>query len=131
MPDEVSRLIYRRGALSPLGPLVYAEAETRIYTEILSQHLIAGWEGDPSQETVAHWHTRWLLQRLAAHLSGWYGLSDASAFLEEALTLLTEASREEARQYLEEVVLYLTRLNLWLDLLIPWDELNRRTLNML
>ena len=131
MPDEVSRLSDSRGALRPLGPLLYAEAESRIYTEILSQHLLGMRDGDPVRQEEGHRHARWLIQRLSEHLSGWYGLSDASAFLEGALALLEGASREETPDYLEEVVLYLSRLNLWLDLLIPWNELNLKTIRLL
>jgi hypothetical protein len=71
------------------------------------------------------------LARLRDHLQGWYALSTSAAFVDAALGFMREAQPEDALLCLEEVVLYLTRLDLWLDLHLPWYELNETMLRTL
>jgi hypothetical protein len=128
MPPEVVRLGTRRGMLRPLGLVSYAEADSRIYTELISNIVTRERVSELPAGTAVSPLTFWLLSRLRDHLDGWYGLPEAARFVSDALILLRESDGTKALACLEELALYMTRLNLWIDLLIPWNELNETML---
>lgn len=131
MPDEVRRLSEKRGMLRPLGPISYAEADARIYSEIVSNLVLGERALSLPSGTAKSPVVRYLLRRLETRFHGWYELPEAAVFVRNALAAVEQATDEESLAVLEEITLYLTRLDLWLDLIIPWNELNTEMIRKL
>ena len=119
-PDEVTALLGRRDVMRPIGPLLYAEADTRTLHETL--WLIR--QEARSTGAVPLFASR-VLRHAAGRLRGWYQLSGAAAVLEPAADALPGLSASHAAETIDALMLYVGRLNLWLDLSIPWNEFNR------
>lgn len=117
VPAEFERLRARRGVMIPLGPLFYAESETRKLHENL-------WLLRDERETRFKSEAAALLLRGAADmLEGFLGLHDTA----KGLATLADAIGQEpsdAAAILDETILYVGRLSHWLDLYFPWRKLN-------
>jgi len=120
LPEEVSALLGRRDVMRPVGPLLYAEAETRHLHETL--WLIR--QEARSAGAVPTFASR-VLRHAAGRLRGWYQLHRAAAVLEPAADALPGLPASHAAETIDALMLYVGRLNLWLDLSIPWNEFNR------
>lgn len=117
-PAEIHDLIYREGVMQPGGPTIYAEAETRKLAEILwaYRQVFIGNQED----------SRLLMEKILClsinRIGGWCGLKDCAAVIGQYLERLKTESNKLA--VLDALILYTNRLNMWLDLLIPWDTCN-------
>jgi hypothetical protein len=131
MPQDVRDLVSSRGTLRPLGIVSYAEADARIHAELIANIVLRERAAELPAGTATTPVVILTLARLRDHLQGWYALSTSAAFVDAALGFMREAQPEDALLCLEEVVLYLTRLDLWLDLHLPWYELNETMLRTL
>lgn len=117
VPAEFERLRARRGVMIPLGPLFYAESETRKLHENL-------WLLRDEREMRFKSEAAALLLRGAADmLEGFLGLHDTA----KGLSILADAVGKEPSDtsaLLDEIILYVGRLSHWLDLYFPWRKLN-------
>ncbi|MCX7353682.1 MAG: DUF3830 family protein [Alphaproteobacteria bacterium] len=117
VPAEFERLRARRGVMIPLGPLFYAESETRKLHENL-------WLLRDEREARFKSEAAALLLRGAADmLEGFLGLHDTA----KGLSTMADAIGKEpsdAAALLDEIILYVGRLSHWLDLYFPWRKLN-------
>lgn len=116
-PAEFERLRARRGVMIPLGPLVYAESETRKLHENLWL-LRDGRELRFTAEAGAL-----LLRGAAGQLEGFLGLHDTAKTLEAMATAIAMEPLDTVA-LLDEAILYVGRLSHWLDLYFPWRKLN-------
>lgn len=124
MPAEVEALTRRDGDLQPIGLVSYAEGETRTLSEVLGKAVLLERDGQLEAGTARGSLVRVLVARVEDHLRNWYGLRDAAAFVANAAELLEHATEEEALAIVEEIALYVGRISMWLDVLLPWNELN-------
>jgi hypothetical protein len=124
MPPEVEALVHREGNLQPIGLVSYGEGETRTLSEVLGKTVLLERDGLLEAGTVRGPIVRMVIDRLEDHLRGWYGLHDAAAFVAEAAVLLEGSTDDDALQVVEEIALYVGRISMWLDLLLPWNQLN-------
>ncbi|MGE0093214.1 MAG: hypothetical protein AB7M05_14875 [Alphaproteobacteria bacterium] len=117
VPAEFERLRARRGVMIPLGPLFYAESETRKLHENL-------WLLREEREVRFKSEAAALLLRGAADmLEGFLGLHDTA----KGLAAMADAIGKEPSDtsaLLDEIILYVGRLSHWLDLYFPWRKLN-------
>jgi hypothetical protein len=105
--------------MRPAGPVLYAEGDTRTLQEalwLLRQEV---------RETgaVPRFAAR-LLRHAAGRLRGWYQLERAAAVVERAADVLPDQPGPDAGETIESLIVYVGRLNLWLDACTPWEELN-------
>lgn len=117
VPAEFERLRARRGVMIPLGPLFYAESETRKLHENL--WLLRDERGARFKSEAA----ALLLRGAADMLDGFLGMHDTA----KGLTTMADAIGKEPSDtsaLLDEIILYVGRLSHWLDLYFPWQKLN-------
>ena len=124
-PSEIRGLLKRKGTLQPAGHILCVESETRIlhdilwtlYQAVLKNSDALTWTKPATVELLTHFSKR---------MWGWYQLEEASKYIASARDLAGNANT--AAEYLavmEEVMLYVGRVNMWVDLLIPWYDVNR------
>lgn len=117
VPAEFERLRARRGVMIPLGPLFYAESETRKLHENL-------WLLREDRDARFRCEAAALLLRGAAsQLEGFLGLHDTARGLESLADAIGQEP-SDASAILDEAILYVGRLSHWLDLYFPWRKLN-------
>ena len=118
-PAEIRTLLGKTGVMRPVGALVYAEAETRKLHELL--WLLRGallTDGQLPSVTPA------IIRHFVRRLAGWYGLHDAGRVVSSTLQRLEDGPGTDSLPILDGLILYVGRLNFWLDARIPWDEFN-------
>ena len=118
LPEDIRGVYEKLGIMLPGGPITYADGESRkladlVYT--LYTSVRAGEEYGP--EFLAR-----LLDYYAFKIGGWCGLTDCAADILQYKQLLLSG------KYSREVVLmdfiyYVNRMSMWIDLLIPWEDL--------
>jgi hypothetical protein len=126
VPEEIHRIKKRKGLMQPAGSIVYAESETRKLQEILwvFKNLLK-----EKQITIDNLKNslRALLEHFSIRIGGWCGLTDTSTLLKNASELISRLdTSEELNNILDELMLYSGRVNMWIDLLIPWNDLNEQ-----
>lgn len=122
-PEEITALLRRQGAQQPAGGLLYSEADTRNFHEILfviHQTVSAGPEGPAGlQRLIAA-----LLAYYAARFRGWYGLEEAAGRIEALAAGLDYGDRAAFLAGLEELMAVAGRVNFWIDAQLPWFQIN-------
>ena len=126
VPEEIDRMKKRKGLMQPAGSIVYAESETRKLQEILwvFKNLLK-----EKQITIDNLKNslKAFLEHFSVRIGGWCGLKDTSTQLKNTSELISKLeTSEELNNVLDELMLYSGRLNMWIDLLIPWDDLNEQ-----
>ncbi len=115
MPADIARLARQQGPMMPLGPLFYAESETRKLHEFL-------WAFRECEDTrFAATGGSVLVRSAGIQLRDFFGLNETAAMLLELAELLAQWPE---RPLLDEVILTVGRISHWLDLLLPWQDLN-------
>lgn len=121
MPDEIRDLLRRK---RPAGPIIYAEGETRTLHELLFACYDIAYKNKVDLKSLKEF-TRVLLQFYRGKLDKWYGLRTIAVVLERAEEAFSNAeSMENYCELVKELILFVGRVNMWLDLLIPWQEMN-------
>lgn len=126
VPDEIHRIKKRKGLMQPAGSIVYAESETRKLQEILwvFKNLLK-----EKQITIDNLKNslKAILEHFSERIGGWCGLTDTSTLLKNTSELISKLdTNEELNNILDELMLYSGRVNIWIDLLIPWNDLNEQ-----
>lgn len=123
MPDEVVTIANRTDILQPAGNALYAEGMTREFAELIWKFTLDLSKGE-LKESLVRESLEVILEYYAKRLAGFCALHEAAAIIREVKGSIADSSREEFEEMMAELRLYLTRLNSWLDLLLPWHELN-------
>jgi hypothetical protein len=122
-PGEITALMRRQGAQQPAGGLLYSEADTRNFHEILFviHQTVSGRAEGPAglQSLIAA-----LLAYYAARFRGWYGLEESAGRIEALAAGLDYGDRVAFLAGLEELMAVAGRINFWIDALLPWYQIN-------
>lgn len=129
-PAEIMTMMRRRGIMLPAGPLLNAQGETRKLHETLwslraraaqaeekplhSANVVDDFVADAAAV---------LLRTAEDKLANFYGLHDMGGFAGR-IAAHFEAVSEDARTVLDEVIVWVGRLDGWLDACIPWQAVN-------
>jgi len=119
MPDDISQLPKSRAIMHPLGPVFTAESQARICHEFLwwvRSHRHSMTE-DALRQSAAL-----ALNKAATILQDFCHLQQSSALLFRLEQLMAE--KYPFQPLLDEAILIVGRISAWLDLLIPWHDLN-------
>lgn len=118
-PPDIARLTQSRAIMHPAGPVFAAEAEARV----LHEHL--WWlRGDLGRrpEPVLRQAAAIALDKAATRLRDFCHLTDSADLL---FALKAEMEGDLSLPVLlEEAILIAGRIGAWIDLLIPWNDLN-------
>lgn len=119
-PDDLQAAILSRGIMHPAGPVLMAESEARVLHEILWWARARIGRED---EAVLRKMAALALDKAAVRLKDFCHL-DQSAGLLYRLAAAMADNQAPIRDLLEEAILVAGRLAAWIDLLIPWNDLN-------
>lgn len=119
MPADVARLTASRAIMHPAGPIFAAEAEARVLHELL------WWvrAGLPHyDEAVLRQTMAIMLDKTATRLRDFCHMDDTPALL----FALRDATQETVPVdvLVREAILVTGQIGAWIDLLIPWNDLN-------
>jgi hypothetical protein len=122
-PEEIQALMQRQGALQPAGGLLYSEADTRNFHEVLfviHQTVSAGTDAPAGLQRLI----TSLMAYYAGRFRGWYGLEEAARRVEAAAAGLDYGDKAAFLAGLEELMAVAGRINFWIDAQMPWYEIN-------
>jgi len=123
-PDEVKRLLKTTGTFDQTCTVVlYAESETRQMADFLYCLRDAAKREAVMLDSLRA-TTRNLLDLMAAKWEGSYHLSDTLRVIKEAAFALDKKmNKDDYNALVEELLLYIGRLNFWIEVHIPWYEI--------
>jgi hypothetical protein len=119
MPEDIARLTVSRAIMHPAGPVFAAEAEARVLHELL------WWirAGQPRYDDAVLRQTMAItLDKTATRLRDFCHMDETPALL----FALRDATQTDVplAALVDEAILVVGRIGAWLDLLIPWNDLN-------
>jgi len=119
MPEDIARLTESRAIMHPAGPVFAAEAEARVLHELL------WWirAGQPRYDDAVLRQTMAItLDKTATRLRDFCHMDETPALL----FALRDATQTDVplAALVDEAILVAGRIGAWLDLLIPWNDLN-------
>ncbi|WLS05819.1 hypothetical protein [Shinella oryzae] len=119
MPEDIARLTVSRAIMHPAGPVFAAEAEARVLHELL------WWirAGQPRYDDAVLRQTMAItLDKTATRLRDFCHMDETPALL----FALRDAAQTDVplAALVDEAILVAGRIGAWLDLLIPWNDLN-------
>lgn len=124
IPEEILRLRQLGGVMQPAGPLLYAEAESRNFHEWLYltyQNIIKKQLKADLTKHIILPH----LSSLRAKMAGWYHLErTAQSIIAFEKAFRESHSIEEIGDLCEHLILFIGRINMWIDTLVPWNDIN-------
>ncbi len=119
MPEDIRRVTASRAIMHPAGPVFMAESEARVLHELLWWHRSAIGTRD---EAVLRASAAIALDKTATRLRDFCHMDTTPALL-----FRLAAAMEEAHAFaplIDEAILVAGRIGAWIDLLIPWNDLN-------
>lgn len=119
-PDEITRLAQSRAIMHPIGPVMQAESEARVLHETLwwvRSHL--GTQDDSMLRGAACL----ALDKAAVRLRDFCHMTALPDLLFAAIAAIEDPAQPLAPM-LDETILIAGRAAAWIDLLIPWNDLN-------
>jgi hypothetical protein len=123
-PEELLELATRAGVMRPAGPLLYAEADTHAFHEFTASGIRML---SKTHETISAFKQFFVqyLNDFYTKMAGWYLFSETASVIETYIYRISKAyDREVIKGLLENLMLFIGRLNYWLDALIPWNDFN-------
>lgn len=119
MPEDIARLTVSRAIMHPAGPIFAAEAEARVLHELL------WWirAGQPRYDDAVLRQTMAItLDKTATRLRDFCHMDETPALL----FALRDATQTDVplAALVDEAILVAGRIGAWIDLLIPWNDLN-------
>ena len=124
IPDEIFQLTCRTGIMRPVGPLLYAEADTHAFHEYLASSILI-LPDDANQ--LIQFSNIFCRQLKAFHnkMSGWYMVPKSASVIEAYLIRFSQTCDAGLyKSLLENFMFFVGRLNYWFDALIPWNVFN-------
>ncbi len=124
-PAEIGAILKRRDINHPMGNLLFAEGTAREFCELMWSYHEALANGSMSVET-AHEILPVFYAHLENELSGMYFLREGGSLVHQILEELPDSSKDEMLEVMEELKVFLTRLDVWLDMNLPWEKINQQ-----
>jgi len=125
MPVEIANLLSNTGPLQPAGKIIYAECDARILHEFLWDVRMMLYEKDTNYNCAKQF-TMVLLKYFQKKFSGLYFLKSVANVIKLVMEGINECKEStEFLEFVDEFILYIGRISMWLDLLIPWHYLNQ------
>ncbi len=116
--DEIADLKNRKGQSMPSGPIILSWGSVislrGFLWKIYQLYSKTGYFDEESFMAIS--------EHAQEVLDGWYGLKETA----KAVNVFSKAicSNNQVSADLEEMILFAGRLNMWIDSLIPWEEIN-------
>ena len=123
-PDEVRKLLKTMGSYEQNCTLMlYAESETRQLVDFLYCLRDAAKKEEVTLESIKA-ITNVVLEFYAEKFDGWYHMTYTVRLFRDAVSAVGQmVDKAEYNALLEELLLYVGKLNLWIEVKIPWYEI--------
>lgn len=123
-PNEVRKLLKTMGSYEQNCMLMlYAESETRQLVDFLYCLRDAAKREEVTLESIKA-ITNVALEFYAEKFDGWYHMTDTVRLFRDAISAVGQmVDKVEYNALLEELLLYVGKLNLWIEVKIPWYEI--------
>lgn len=118
-PEDISRVTASRAIMHPAGPVFAAEAEARVLHELL--WWIRAERGQRDEQVLRH-TAALALNKCATRLRDFCHMEETPKLLFRLETAMAEPLAFDL--LLDEAIIIAGRVGAWLDLLIPWNDLN-------
>lgn len=118
-PADISRITSSRAIMHPAGPVFTAEGEARVLHELL------WWiraESSRNEEKVLRQTAALALNKAATRLRDFCHMDETPALLFRLQAAMNEPL--PFASLIDESILVAGRIGAWLDLLVPWNDLN-------
>ncbi len=119
MPQDIAGITASRAIMHPAGPVFMAESEARVLHELLWWLRSAIGRRD---EAVLRQSAAIALDKTATRLRDFCHLDTTPALLFRLATAMEEP--HDFSVLIDEAILAAGRIGAWIDLLIPWNDLN-------
>lgn len=117
LPDDIRRVYEKRGISLPGGPVIYSDGESRKLADMLyTLYTCVSGGGTFDKNFVGK-----LLDYYALKIGGWCGMADCASDILQYKELLLSGARP-AEEVLVDFIYWTNRMSMWIDLLIPWEE---------
>ncbi len=123
IPSELKKILRRRDLNHPVGNVLFAESCTRDYAELIwvfREEIV----NNKFDDRAARKPLQIILQNLSLNLGGFYMLKEGASLVDDVIKDIQDCNKDEMIDLLDELRLYLSRMELWLDMYIPWYETN-------
>jgi hypothetical protein len=118
-PADISALVDSRAIMHPVGPVFAAEGEARVAHELLWW---ARAQIGRQDESVLRHTSAMVLNKCATRLRDFCHMSETPDLLFKLEQGMTESY--PFNQLIDEAIIVAGRVGAWIDLLIPWNDLN-------
>jgi len=124
-PKDIEALKMRMGTKNQnLTTLIYAEGDTRAFVKYLSSLRELCISEEIDLNTIKK-ITEIFLRSDQSRAIRYYRMEGFAQFLKEAMEVLQKVSSiQDYKSLIEEVLIYVGRVNFWIDEQIPWSELS-------
>ena len=119
-PADVAALTASRAIMHPVGPVMQAESEARVLHEALWWVRSRLATADPAALRLA---AGLALDKAAVRLRDFCHMGETAGILFAAVDALNDPAQDLAA-LVDEAILIAGRLGAWIDLLVPWNDLN-------
>ena len=117
LPDDIRRVYEKRGISLPGGPVIYSDGESRKLADMLyTLYTCVSGGGTFDKNFVGK-----LLDYYVLKIGGWCGMTDCASDILQYKELLLSGARP-AEEVLVDFIYWTNRMSMWIDLLIPWEE---------
>lgn len=119
-PGDIAELTASRAILHPVGPVMQAESEGRVLHEAL------WWvrsEAGRMEDNALRQTACLLLDKAAVRLRDFCHLRESADILFQAIAAIRNPA-QPLEPIIDETILIAGRIAAWIDLLIPWNDLN-------
>lgn len=125
-PADVKNLKGRLGHEGyRFGPLIMAEEELRVLADEFWVIRVTVKEGKIDARSGGRIVAAMLSLR-SRRFETWYAMHETSALFKDSAEATQRVSKsEDLIRFLDNLIMYLGRLDLWLELEVPWDNLSR------
>ena len=124
LPESIKALSERKGALLPAGAVIYAEGDTRNFQELLFiYHGIFRKQEPVLEGTIESF--RETLFYYAKRFQGWYDLQELAESIDHVLKEPDFNNTPKLLDHIEKLMVVSGHINSWIDLLIPWNRINK------
>ena len=118
MPEDIQSVFKKRGISLPGGPILNAEGESRKLGDLLYTLYISVLNNEEYGKPFVNR----LLDYYAFKIGGWCGMHDRAGDILKYKDLLMDETRDR-REVLVDFIYWANRMNMWIDLLIPWEDI--------
>lgn len=118
LPADIQRVYEKRGISLPGGPIIYSDGESRKLADMVYTLYTCVRNGEAyGTDFLCR-----LLDYYAFKVGGWCGMTDCASDILQYKELLLDGTHK-TEEVLVDFLYWINRMSMWIDLLIPWEDI--------